>query len=45
MLYLQWDDWYNVFSARVKGLPEAPNDSFSIYFNHLATIWLDPVEA
>ena len=45
MLYLQWDDWYNVFSSRVKGLPEAPTDAFSIYFNGLYKFWLDPVEA
>jgi peptide/nickel transport system substrate-binding protein len=44
-LYLQWDDWYNVFTSRVKGLPEAPTDGFSIYFNFLHKVWLDPVEA
>ncbi len=45
MLYLQWDDIYSVFSARVKGLPEASTDSFSIYFNGMHEWWLDPVEA
>ena len=45
MLFLQWDDWYNVFSSRVKGLPEAPTDGFSIYFNGIHEWWLDPVEA
>jgi len=45
ILYLQWDDWYNVFSERVKGLPEAPLDGFSIFFNDLHKVWLDPVEA
>jgi len=44
MLYLQWDDWYNVFTSRVKGLPEKANDGFSIYFNGLHKWWLDPVE-
>jgi peptide/nickel transport system substrate-binding protein len=44
MLYLQWDDWYNVFSSRVKGLPTEANDAFSIYHNGLHTWWLDPVE-
>ncbi|MCB0080429.1 MAG: hypothetical protein KDE47_05850, partial [Caldilineaceae bacterium] len=42
MLYLQWDDWYNVFTARVKGLPESANDAFAIYFNGLHEWWLDP---
>ena len=45
MLYLQWDDWYNVFSSRVKGLPEATEDGFTIFFNGVHTWWLDPVEA
>jgi len=45
MLYLQWDDWYNVFNARVKGLPEGPLDGFGIFFNGLHKFWLDPVEA
>jgi peptide/nickel transport system substrate-binding protein len=45
MLYLQWDDWYNVFTSRVKGLPESTGDGFSLYFNGLHTWWLDPVEA
>jgi peptide/nickel transport system substrate-binding protein len=45
MLYLQWDDWYNVFSSRVKGLPEATEDGFTIFFNGLHKWWLDPVEA
>lgn len=44
MLYLQWDSWYNVFNARVKGLPEMASDAFSIYYNGLHTWWLDPVE-
>jgi hypothetical protein len=44
MLYLQWDSWYNVFSSRVKGLPEAPGGAFDIYFNGLHKFWLDPVE-
>ncbi|MEZ4659619.1 MAG: ABC transporter substrate-binding protein [Caldilineaceae bacterium] len=42
MLYLQWDDWYNVFTARVKGLPDSANDAFAIYFNGLHEWWLDP---
>jgi peptide/nickel transport system substrate-binding protein len=45
MLYLQWDDWYNVFSSRVKGLPETTEDGFTIFFNGLHKWWLDPVEA
>jgi len=45
ILYLQWDDWYNVFSERVKGLPEEPLDGFGIFFNGLHKFWLDPVEA
>jgi peptide/nickel transport system substrate-binding protein len=45
MLYLQWDDWYNVFSSRVKGLPEKCEDGFTIFFNGLHKWWLDPVEA
>jgi ABC-type transport system substrate-binding protein len=45
MLYLQWDDWYNVFSSRVKGLPPAAEDGFTIFFNGLHRWWLDPVEA
>ena len=45
MLYLQWDDWYNVFSSRVKGLPTNATDGFSMYFNGLHEWWLDPVEA
>ena len=45
ILYLQWDDRYNVFSERVKGLPEEPLDCFSIFFNGLHKVWLDPVEA
>jgi peptide/nickel transport system substrate-binding protein len=44
MLYLQWDDWYNVFSARVKGLPETAGDGFNLYFNGLHKWWLDPIE-
>ncbi|MEZ4730296.1 MAG: ABC transporter substrate-binding protein [Caldilineaceae bacterium] len=44
MLYLQWDDWYNVFTSRVKGLPEKANDGFSIYYNGLHKWWLDPVD-
>lgn len=42
MLYLQWDIWYNVFTGRVKGLPEEANDAFSIYYNGLYKFWLDP---
>lgn len=42
MLYLQWDDWYNVFSSRVKGLPEEANDGFSIFWVGMAKWWLDP---
>jgi peptide/nickel transport system substrate-binding protein len=45
MLYLQWDQWYNVFSSRVKGLPETTEDGFYIFFNGLHKWWLDPVEA
>lgn len=45
LLYLQWDDWYNVFSSRVKGLPEATEDGFTLFFNGLHKWWLDPVEA
>jgi peptide/nickel transport system substrate-binding protein len=45
MLYLQWDDWYNVFSSRVKGLPTEPADGFGIFFNGLHKFWLDPIEA
>ena len=41
MLYLQWDEWMNVFTGRVKGLPEDANDSFSIYFNGLYKWWLE----
>lgn len=44
MLYLQWDTWYNVFSSRVKGLPEEANDAFAIYYNGLYKWWLDPAE-
>ena len=42
MLYLQWDDWYNVFTDRVQGLPVEANDAFTIYFNGLPEWWLDP---
>jgi len=42
MLYLQWDDWYNVFTSRVQGLPVEANDGFSIYYNGLYKWWLDP---
>ena len=42
MLYLQWDDWYNVFTDRVQGLPVEANDGFTIYFNGLPEWWLDP---
>jgi peptide/nickel transport system substrate-binding protein len=45
MLYLQWDDWYSVFSSRVKGLPERVEDGFSPFFAGYHTWWLDPVEA
>lgn len=41
MLYLQWDSWMNVFSERVKGLPETANDGLSVYFNGLHKWWLD----
>jgi ABC-type transport system substrate-binding protein len=45
MLYLQWDDIYSVFSSRVKGLPEACEDSFNLFFSGLHKWWLDPIEA
>jgi peptide/nickel transport system substrate-binding protein len=45
MLFLQWDDWYNVFSGRVKGLPETFEDGFTPFFYGVHTWWLDPVEA
>jgi peptide/nickel transport system substrate-binding protein len=45
LLYLQWDDWYNVFSSRVKGLPERTEDGFTLFFAGVHTWWLDPVEA
>ena len=35
MLYLQWDEWMNVFTGRVSDLPETANDGFSIYYNGL----------
>ncbi len=35
MLFLQWDEWINVFSGRVKGLPETANDGFTLYYNGL----------
>lgn len=41
MLYLQWDEWMNVFTGRVKGLPETANDAFSIYYNGLYKWWLE----
>ncbi len=41
MLYLQWDQWMNVFSGRVKGLPEKANDGFTIYYNGLPKWWLE----
>ena len=41
MLYLQWDQWMNVFSGRVKGLPETANDGFTIYYNGLPKWWLE----
>jgi peptide/nickel transport system substrate-binding protein len=44
MLFLQWDQWYNVFSGRVKGLPEETRDGFFIFFSNLHKWWLDPVE-
>jgi peptide/nickel transport system substrate-binding protein len=44
MLFLQWDDWYNVFSGRVKGLPEKTEDGFQLFFSAMHTWWLDPVE-
>lgn len=42
MLYLQWDDWYNVFTERVTNLPESGNDGFYIYYNGLHEWGLDP---
>lgn len=45
LLYLQWDDWYNVFSSRVKGLPDKVEDGFTLFFTGMHTWWLDPVEA
>lgn len=42
MLFLQWDDWYNVFSGRVKGLPAEINDGFTPFWVGLRTWWLDP---
>jgi peptide/nickel transport system substrate-binding protein len=42
MLFLQWDDWYNVFTERVQNLPVSANDGFSIYFNGLHEWSLDP---
>jgi peptide/nickel transport system substrate-binding protein len=45
MLYLQVDEWYNVFNSRVKGLPEATEDGFTLFFTGLHTWWLDPTEA
>ena len=41
MLYLQWDEWMNVFTGRVKGLPETSSDAFSIYYNCLHKFWLE----
>ena len=41
MLYLQWDEWMNVFTGRVKGLPETANDGFTIYYNGLYKWWLE----
>jgi len=41
MLYLQWDEWMNVFTGRVKGLPETSSDAFSIYYNCLRKFWLE----
>ena len=41
MLFLQWDDWYNVFTGRVGDLPESPNDAFSIYYNGLGKFSLN----
>lgn len=45
MLFLQWDDWYNVFSGRVKGLPEKFEDGFTPFFFTMHEWWLDPTEA
>lgn len=42
MLYLQWDDWYTVFSNRVKGLPAEVNDGFTPFWVGLSKWWLDP---
>lgn len=42
MLFLQWDDWYNVFTGRVQDLPEVANDGFSIYYNGIYKWSLDP---
>lgn len=41
MLFLQWDDWYNVFTGRVGDLPESANDAFSIYYNGLGKFSLN----
>lgn len=41
MLYLQWDEWMNVFTGRVKGLPETANDGFTLYYNGLRKWWMD----
>lgn len=40
MLYLMYDEWMNIFTSRVKGLPVDPNDAFPIYFNGLHKFWL-----
>ncbi|RME51838.1 MAG: hypothetical protein D6790_19380 [Caldilineae bacterium] len=31
VLYLQFDEWMNVFNARIKGLPENPKNGSAIY--------------
>ena len=41
MLYLMYDEWMNVFTGRVKGLPEDPKDAFPMYYNGLHKWWLD----
>mgnify|MGYP001163171392 CR=1 FL=1 len=39
-LYLQYDEWLNVFSARVKGLPVDPKAS-TVWFYRAHEWWLD----
>ncbi len=40
VLYLQFDEWMNPFSTRVKGLPESPLSPDPIYYRSHA-YWLD----